>query len=509
VSFLLALAVLASPARAWAKPRLIYRYAPSPAVVDQPTIFHAGRLACRARLHCRYLWQQDVRKGHRRHERRLGRGKRLSVTFRSAGTKRIRLKVYRRRRLRAQVVRRITVVRVRLSDDPTTGSGPPPGSGGTPPGATEPPLPSDPDPMPPPAPGPPVMVDPPPCDLDATPSTLSAQLAASTAGQTLCLSSGDYGVWRGTGRSVVVRAADGASVSMGFEFGAGDRGFTLEGVSIRGGRVTAGAGPFTVRDSAFSDGLFVDGVANSGILVDHVSFVGINSCSGCDPAMVHLAYDSTTPSGVTIANSLFADGNADGIQTGVGVNIIGNEFRNLYEGSCSSCHTDPIQLIDAPGAVVRGNWVHDTADGIVAYDGLRNATIEDNVVELVHGRWGIELYSDQGSVVRHNTLVYGTGCEYAPCGWIMLDRKDQDPAGSGTVIEDNIATAITSDDGSTAAEQDHNLVRRQVGSGDSLGTPTFVGGADPTTWAGFQLAPGSAGTGFASDGLNAGIRSSY
>jgi hypothetical protein len=222
--------------------------------------------------------------------------------------------------------------------------------------------------------------------------------------------------------------------------------------------------------------------------------------------MVHLAYDSTTPSGVTIANSLFADGNADGIQTGVGVNIIGNEFRNLYEGSCSSCHTDPIQLIDAPGAVVRGNWVHDTADGIVAYDGLRNATIEDNVVELVHGRWGIELYSDQGSVVRHNTLVYGTGCEYAPCGWIMLDRKDQDPAGSGTVIEDNIATAITSDDGSTAAEQDHNLVRRQVRHGDRRGTPRFIGGANPTAWWGFALAKGSPGRGAASDGGDLGIQ---
>ena len=270
--------------------------------------------------------------------------------------------------------------------------------------------------------------------------------------------------------------------------------------------MTAGAGPFTIRDSSFTDGLFIDGVAKSGILVDHDSFVGINSCSGCDPAMVHLAYNSTTPSGVTIANSLFADGNADGIQTGVGVNIIGNEFRNLYEGSCSSCHTDPIQLIDAPGSVVRGNYVHDTADGIVAYDGLRNAKIEDNVVELVHGRWGIELYSDQNSVVRHNTLVYGTGCDYAPCGWIMLDRKTQDPAGTGTVIEDNIATAITQDDGSIAAKQDHNLVRRGSGRGNRRGVPRFIGGANPTTWYGFALANKSPGRRAASDGGDLGIQ---
>jgi Right handed beta helix region/Bacterial TSP3 repeat len=343
------------------------------------------------------------------------------------------------------------------------------------------------------------------CSRNATPQDFGRQVSATPRGATLCLVSGNYGTWHGTSRPITVRPAAGASATMGVEFETGDSGFTLEGMTIPGGRITDGAHNITIRDSSFTDSLFIDGLANAHVLLDHNSHVGINSCSACDPAMIHLAYNSTTPSGVTIAHSLFADGNADGVQTGVGVNIVGNEFRNITEGSCSSCHTDPIQLIDAPGAVVRGNYIHNTADGIVAYDGLRNAKIEDNVVDLVSGRWGIELYSDRNSVVRRNTLVYGRGCAYAPCGWIMLDRKIQDPAGRGTVIVGNIATAISFADGSTAARQDDNLVRRGGHRGDRHGRPTFIGGAHPSTWWGFALANRSRGRFAASDGGDVGI----
>ena len=211
--------------------------------------------------------------------------------------------------------------------------------------------------------------------------------------------------------------------------------------------------------------MILDGLANSGVVLDHNTHDGITTCSSCDPAMVHLAYGSSTPSGVTISNTLFANGNADGIQTGVGVNIIGNEFRNIREnGPNDTAHTDAIQLLGAAGSVVRGNYIHNTADGIVAYDRISNALIENNVIDLVNGRWGIELYSDSGSIVRHNTLVYNTGCAYAPCGLIVLDHKSTDPAGKGTIVQDNIATEVWLNNGSTVAKRDHNMVRRNAGS---------------------------------------------
>jgi hypothetical protein len=50
------------------------------------------------------------------------------------------------------------------------------------------------------------------------------------------------------------------------------------------------------------------------------------------------------------------------------------------------------------------------------------------------------------------------------------------------------------------------MVRSGASGSNFLGTPQFVGGANPTTYAGFKLAPGSPGKGAASDGLDVGIR---
>ena len=144
--------------------------------------------------------------------------------------------------------------------------------------------------------------------------------------------------------------------------------------------------------------------------------------------------------------------------------------------------------------------------GILVYDGVDHVTIEDNVIDLVNGRFGIELYSDNGSIIRHNTLRYATTCEYVACGQIILDHKSADPAGRGTVIVDNIATAIWMNNGSTAARVEGNMVCEGPGAGNFLGAPLYAGGAVPTTLLGFKLAAGSPGQARATDGLDVGIR---
>jgi hypothetical protein len=184
------------------------------------------------------------------------------------------------------------------------------------------------------------------------------------------------------------------------------------------------------------------------------------------------------------------------------VDIIGNEFRDILEDGPN--HTDAIQLLGAPGSVVRGNWIHRTASGIVAYDGLDRAVIEDNVIDLPNRPWGIELYSDAGSTVRHNTLIAGS-CDYdLPCGLIALDRKLADAAGRGTIVVDNVAAGIEIQNGSTAAERHHNLLGDGAQPGEWLGTPVFEGGAGPASYAGFALTAGSPGTDLASDGGDVG-----
>ena len=96
-------------------------------------------------------------------------------------------------------------------------------------------------------------------------------------------------------------------------------------------------------------------------------------------------------------------------------------------------------------------------------------------IRLSSRPWAIELYSDDGSIVRHNTLVYGS-CSYnLKCGMIDLNRKSADDAGKNTQVYDNVATQVLTNAGSTTSKRDHNMVRQSAGSGDFLGTPVFVG----------------------------------
>ncbi|HEX5926801.1 MAG TPA: right-handed parallel beta-helix repeat-containing protein, partial [Baekduia sp.] len=368
-----------------------YTYSPTAPVTGQAVTFNAAGSTCGAVTPCSFTWEDDGTDGAGGTQYPLGSGQTLSFTFKVVGTKNVRLKVYDKNGvLQAQALKAVKVAAPPTTPPPTT---PPPT---TPPPTTPPPT------TPPPT-------TPATCSRNATTSTFAAQVSAATTGQVICLAAGNYGTWTGTNKAIFVRAASGATVTMGFNFTTGDSGFTVDGVTTPGGNITNGAKSITIKNSKFTGHMVLDGLANSNVVLDHNTHDGITTCSSCDPAMVHLAYGSSTPSGVTISNSLFANGNADGIQTGVGVNIINNEFRNIHEnGPNDTAHTDAIQLLGAAGSVVRGNYIHNTADGIVAYDGIQSALIENNVIDLVNGRWGIELYSDNGSTIRHNTLVYGT-----------------------------------------------------------------------------------------------------
>ena len=188
-------------------------------------------------------------------------------------------------------------------------------------------------------------------------------------------------------------------------------------------------------------------------------------------------------------------------------------FLNVLDDG-SGNHTDMIQWYGGSNAVVRGNLFKQTINGetqvMGAFDGTGGNLVEDNVVDVTGRNWGIELYSDDGSIVRHNTIVYHPA---SPCSWNLpcgissaLDRKTADDVGRNTQVYDNVATEILIGSGSTASRRDHNMVRQSAQSGDFIGTPTFVGGASPSTYEGYALATGSPGKGAASDGLDVGIR---
>jgi hypothetical protein len=383
---------------------------------------------------------------------------------------------------------------IRAATDPTDAASHPPGS---------PSLPA-PTPTPMPAPVPPPRS----CDLNATPTNFASQVSVATSGQMICLATGNYGTWSGTNKSITVGKADGASPTMKVNFGAGDSGFALDGMTGMGGSIDNGATRVTIRNSAFTSPIDIGGAGTDGIVLDantHNWNVG-PSTSGPN-AKIYLESSLTgtlaSPS-VTVQSSEMSNGDLDGIHFGggSGFQILGNRLTNLCDMGAN--HTDNMQFDTSTTTAVRivRNYVYAPAgcstQGITSYDaGTSGVIIEDNVVDI-RRPWGIELYADRNSIVRHNTVRWhpDTGCMFSgiECGQIDINRKSTDPAGSGTQIYDNLTTRVNFVGGSTGTAH-HNT---------NPATVSYVGPL--TSWVGFRLAPGSLGTGAASDGLDAGIR---
>jgi hypothetical protein len=344
------------------------------------------------------------------------------------------------------------------------------------------------------------------CDRSATPSTFAAEVSAATAGQTVCLASGSYGTFNGVNNAITIKAANGATPTMRYSFGSGDSGFTLDGMSGMGGSISAGASNITVKNSAFNTYAQFKSLVNADIVFDNNTHNDINSPAGSPNARLGVdGNDQGTPTGVTIKNSLMARGDSDGVFVSGTVDILNNEFADLCPAGPN--HTDMIQFAKPSdpsigwGGLVKGNYFHSGACGtqtVSSYDsGTKGVVIEDNVVDTTRP-WGIELYSDEGSIVRHNTLRWypDSQCVFTgmECGQIHITRKTADPPGADTPVYDNVAL-VSIGSGSTVARNDHNVNPSLV---------TYVGPLN--TYDGFHLAPGSVGKGMASDRLDVGIR---
>ena len=121
--------------------------------------------------------------------------------------------------------------------------------------------------------------------------------------------------------------------------------------------------------------------------------------------------------------------------------------------------------------------------------------------------WALTWYSDNGSIIRHNTLADGACSFDKRCGVINIAARPGYPAGRGTIIRDNVIGGIAhpGGDAKPSFTAEHNLSRVGVrGAGNITGMPTYVGPA--TRYTGYRLAPGSLGEGDASDGTDLGIR---
>lgn len=346
------------------------------------------------------------------------------------------------------------------------------------------------------------------CDLDATPATFAAQVAVANPGQTICLKTGDYGTWSGTDKAITVTAAGASTPTMQVNFAGGAAGFTLSGMNGMGGMIGSGASDITIENSTFAQQLYVEGTMEN-IVVMHDSFTyPVESTADGPNSKIFLDTTPATGNGtaITVEYNDIENGDLDGVNVGggSGIQIIGNYIADLCDLGVN--HTDDIQFESGTGDLVALNYLYESEDcpvqGITSYDGGTDGlTIEDNVVDIPRD-WGIELYSDQDSVVAFNTLVWHPAAysEFGDgTGWISLDNKTGDPPSTGTTVEDNICCGDSgSPDISSGTDGTFN-------DNASAEYALYTGPDD--TFTGFALDPSSpVGVGWGPAGIDDGAR---
>jgi hypothetical protein len=348
-------------------------------------------------------------------------------------------------------------------------------------------------------------------EIPATPVTLGSAFAAANAGDTVLLASGDYGTFGGGMKAgtVTLRPQPGATATMRVDFDPAANirldGLTIPNLNIEDTRTH----DITVSNSRFIGAAVIrtEEMVNANILFDRNTHAGIDKCGDCYEGRITLPGKTSQPSGVTIQNSIFGPGGvSDGIQNGGnGVHILGNEFVALQGGSVDGVHVDAIQLYGSSNTVIRGNWLHDVATGIMAPDGMDHEVIEHNVIDTQGYPFAITLGSDNGSIVRHNTMPDRACWFNLRCGIVVVENKSGQPVSQGTVITDNVMGEISVKAG-TLGGRSHNLLANGSASGPSeiKGKPTYKGGPNANAWLDFALAPGSLGKGDASDGTDRG-----
>jgi hypothetical protein len=345
-------------------------------------------------------------------------------------------------------------------------------------------------------------------DLHATTANLSSVFAGAQGGDVIHLAAGSYGNFAGGSKPSMVTLVPepGAQVTMGVNFSRADH-VTLSGMTLTGGTLQ-GSHDVAILNSAFTATLqVVSTIANANILIDHSTFDNIDPCSTCGEGRITVTTsgsNSPGPSGVVISNNRFSGGTSDGVQvTGNahGVQIgPGNDFFNMRQ--VAATHTDSIQLYVAGDTTITGNYIHDSAQGIMAPDGGDSGYLHivNNVFAGIEGQ-AVDLGYKPGLLINHNTFLTTVFMRDAP-------DKSGSPT-TGAIIKNNLMLGgITKSPlpANAIAQEDYNLLSGGTGAHDiKSGKPTYAGGAAPTSFAGFLLAPGSVGAKAADDGLDMGI----
>jgi hypothetical protein len=219
--------------------------------------------------------------------------------------------------------------------------------------------------------------------------------------------------------------------------------------------------------------------------------------------------------GMTIKNSTFSGiwsgSPSDGVQlfggtqnTTVGPN---NVFSGILESLCGTTHCDAIQLYGAgSNNKITGNYFINGDTFIMAPDGTDRVTVNNNVFDGTAASYmdKIQFGSAASPVFKHNTVRNVR---------VSFDSKVGNSASTNVIAQDNIMVGsntswkTSNGSGCSNCTFTHNLFDDSAdasGTNNLIGSPTFVGGASPNTFAGFQLTSNSLGSRAATDGTDMG-----
>lgn len=357
------------------------------------------------------------------------------------------------------------------------------------------------------------------CDQTLNPgANLASTVAAAAAGSTICLNSGSYGtVTLGTftkSPRVTVTSVTGQGATMSLNIQNGANGVTFDHITFSGGLDLSNSltKNITIQYSAFGTSQFsistVSFNANN-ILVDHNTFGAFNATGQGGEGRLHIAWGGgpgSVSAGVVVTNNTFGPGGcSDGIQIGSYGIVVGpgNIFTGIVQGSCGP-HVDAIQGYGQSHTTINGNYFSANGIDIGFYDDGHSEVITNNVFAPGLTQQNLQIGAPDGITIAHNTFRNKTmsmGARYAPpSGWVVennvlvnsdfVEGGAFPGCGSGCIMRYNLKDAQSS--------------TTPAGTNNISGSPTFVGGGSPSTWAGYQLAGGSLGKNAGNDGLDMG-----
>ncbi|MGZ3742857.1 MAG: hypothetical protein ACXWRE_05830 [Pseudobdellovibrionaceae bacterium] len=347
-------------------------------------------------------------------------------------------------------------------------------------------------------------------------ANVASAIANAASGSTICLNGGSYSLITLTSiiktSDVILQSTSGRTATLSLNV-SGSNHLKFQNLTIAGMNMNNGGNlNISILNNTFTDQLQVVGSGNSStlanILIDGNTFDGISVCTNCYEGRLQL-YDA---GGVTVSNNHFGKaGESDGIQWGGYGGTVGpgNVFEGLIQGNYGR-HVDAIQLYgQVDHTTITGNYFNNDTMYIGAYDGGANIFVTNNVFgpgDTNLSGQPMQFGAIQGLTFIHNTVsgdyVVAQGAKFGDLqntnalyrnnifnGTSIADTGDQ-PGCSGSCVYDRNLFAS-----SGSARGTNNLI----------GLPSFVGGSQPSTWAGYQLNVNSLGYRAATDGNDLGV----